>query len=267
MKRILVVGAHSYIGSSFQAYLRQWAEQYTVDAISVRDDKWKKRSFAEYDAVLYAAGIVHQKETDENRAFYEQVNCHLAAALAEKAKLEGTRQFIYLSSASVYGMDEGVITAGTRPAPTTAYGRSKLHAEEALRPLADDSFAVALLRIPMVYGPGCKGNYQALVKIARRAPVFADYSNQRSMIAVERLAEFVKSLVDERRGGIFFPQDPSYICTCQMIRQIAQAEGKRLPLTPLLNPAIWLLKECSFKGKKAFGDLIYEGFDPCIEEF
>ena len=267
MKRILITGAGSYLGTRVERFLAQWPDDYQIDTVSLHGAEWKARSFAEYDTVFHVAGIAHIKETAENAHQYYAVNRDLAVETAEKAKADGAGQFIFLSSASVYGMVEGTITKQTKPAPVSAYGASKWEAEQALTAMRSETFQVAVLRAPMVYGDGCKGNYQALVKIARRAPVFADYSNQRSMIAVERLAEFVKTLVDERRGGIFFPQDPSYVCTCQMIRQIAQAEGKRLPLTPLLDPAIWLLKACSLKGKKAFGDLIYEGFDPCIEEF
>ena len=264
MKRILIVGPHSYIGSCFQAYLQQRPEQYEAASISVRDNMWQSRDFSEYDAVLYAAAIVHQRETDENRSLYEQVNCQLAAELAQKAKREGVRQFIYLSSASVYGVDEGVLTPETKPAPVTAYGRSKLHAEEELRPLADSGFQVTLLRIPMVYGPGCKGNYRMLEKLAGVLPFFADYPNQRSRISIDTLCAFLRRCIDTPESGLYFPQDGSYSCTCKELQTLAAQKGRKLPLWKWLNPAVWLLAHTTQKGRKAFGTLIYRG-DPHID--
>lgn len=266
MKRILIVGPHSYIGSCFQAYLQQWPEQYTAESLSVRDDAWRQKSLAAYDAVLYAAGIVHQKETDENRPLYEQVNCRLAMELAEKAKRQGVQQFIYLSSASVYGVDEGVITPETKPSPVTAYGRSKLHAEEVLRPLADSGFVVTLLRVPMVYGSGCKGNYRMLEKLAAVLPFFADYPNQRSRISIDTLCAFLRRCIDTPESGLYFPQDGAYGCTSRVIQELAAQRGRKLPLWRWLNPAVWLLAHTTQKGRKAFGTLIYQG-PSCIEKF
>lgn len=266
MKRILIVGPHSYIGSRFQAYLQQRPEQYEAASISVRDNMWQSRDFSEYDAVLYAAAIVHQRETDENRSLYEQVNCQLAAELAQKAKREGVRQFIYLSSVSVYGVDEGVLTPEMKPAPVTAYGRSKLHAEEELRPLADSGFQVTLLRIPMVYGPGCKGNYRVLEKLAGVLPFFADYPNQRSRISIDTLCAFLHRCVDLPESGLYFPQDAEYGCTSREIQKLAAQRGRKLPLWKWLNPEVWLLAHTTQKGRKAFGTLIYQG-PSCIEKF
>lgn len=266
MKRILIVGPHSYIGSRFQAYLQQRPEQYEAASISVRDNMWQSRDFSEYDAVLYAAAIVHQRETDENRSLYEQVNCQLAAELAQKAKREGVRQFIYLSSVSVYGVDEGLLTPETKPAPVTAYGRSKLHAEEVLRPLANSGFVVTLLRVPMVYGPGCKGNYRMLEKLAAVLPFFADYPNQRSRVSVDTLCVYLRGYIDTPESGLYFPQDAAYGCTSRVIQELAAQRGRKLPLWRWLNPAVWLLAHTTPKGRKAFGTLIYQG-PSCIEKF
>lgn len=266
MKRVLIVGPHSYIGRNFQSYLSQWPTEYETTAIHVRDDTWRTCCFSGYDTVLYAAGIVHQKETEENRSLYETVNCHLAVQVAERAKQAGVRQFIYLSSASVYGTDEGILTAQTPPNPSTAYGWSKIHAEEQLRPMADDSFSVTLLRIPMVYGPYCKGNYQVLEKMAAVLPFFADYSNQRSRISVDRLSMYLRQCVDSPVSGLYFPQDMEYGCTCKEIQALAEQKGRKLPLLKCLNPAVWLLAHTTRKGRKAFGTLIYQG-PFCIEKF
>lgn len=258
MKKILITGANSYIGMSFEKYMQQWPEDYQVDTVDMIDGTWREMSFAGYDAVYHVAGIAHQKETSQNRHLYYTVNRDLAVETAAKAKKEGVRQFVFLSTMSVYGLIEGVITPQTLPAPKNHYGEAKYQAEQGISALREERFSVAIMRPPMVYGQGCKGNYQSLVKFAKRLPVFPDYKNQRSMICIDRLSAFVKQLIDDGADGLFFPQDDDYVCTCQMVKQIAADMGKEIKLWKMLNPAVLLLKCFTTAGKKAFGDLVYE---------
>lgn len=159
MKKILITGANSYIGTSFEKYMAQWPEKYQVDTVDMIDGTWREKDFSGYDTVFHVAGIAHQKETQENAELYYKINRDLAFDTAVKAKTDGVKQFIFLSSMSVYGLETGVITKETVPTPKSNYGKSKLQAEELLNGLADETFKVAILRPPMVYGKGCKGNY------------------------------------------------------------------------------------------------------------
>ena len=111
----------------------------------------------------------------------------------------------------------------------------------------------------MVYGDGCKGNYQALVKIARVSPVFPDYQNRRSMVSIETLCRFVKDVMDRQVAGIFFPQELEYVCTSRMVQEIAAKEGRKINLVRWLNPAVSLAVRFTRKGRKAFGNLVYRG--------
>lgn len=167
MKRILITGKNSYIGSRFQEWLAKHPDKYKVDAISLRDESWKEKDFSEYDVVYHVAGIAHRKETKENRELYYKVNRDLAYEVAKKSKQDGIKQFIFLSTMSVYGLESGVIDEHTPLKPKSNYGKSKLQAEELIKPLEDDSFKIAILRPPMVYGKGCKGNYPRLAKLAK----------------------------------------------------------------------------------------------------
>ena len=185
MKRILITGADSYIGASLAAYLQ--GQSYTVTELDVRDGGWREFSFARFDAVLHVAAIVHQKEQPEMESLYYRVNRDLAVEIARKAKAEGVRQFILMSSMSVYGMDTGIITPETVPQPVSFYGKSKLAAEELIQKEADEQFRVCILRPPMVYGSGCKGNFQTVVKLVKRSPVFPQLRNERSMIHIDNL--------------------------------------------------------------------------------
>jgi nucleoside-diphosphate-sugar epimerase len=108
----------------------------------------------------------------------------------------------------------------------------------------------------MVYGKGCRGNYPRLVGLALKTPIFPKVDNKRSMIYIDNLSEFVKQLIDNRSGGLFFPQNAEYVNTSEMVRLIAEAHGKRIIMTKFFNPLLWLLNVSTFN--KVFGDLVYE---------
>ena len=264
--RILITGRNSYIGRRFTAYATEH-KTAQVDAVSVRNSDWKQMDFGCYDVLLHLAAVVHQAETKETIPLYDTVNYALTLQLAEKAKREGVCQFIFLSSVSVYGMEEGIVTKKTPLSPATHYGCSKLKAEEALRKLHDSQFTVTILRAPMVYGENCPGNYGALERMAAKMPVIPRYQNARSLISIEHLTEFIQRLMDERAGGIYLPQDPDYFCTCDRIAALAEQRGRKVYRTRVLNPVIALARRWTGKGKKAFGNWIYAEDDPCIERF
>ena len=258
MKKILITGVNSYIGTRFSEYIGQWPEEYQVDTISLLNENWREKSFAGYDCIFHVAGIVHIKETKENAHLYYEIDRDLAVEVALKAKAEGVPQFVFPSSMSVYGMTKGVITRATTPTPQNNYGRAKLEAECELNALRSNDFRVVILRPPMVYGEGCKGNYQFLVKIAKTWPVFPDYRNQRSMIGVNNFSAVVKDLIDEQADGVFIPQDQEYVCTSKMVRDIARSMGKNLRLWKIFNPVIGALAHYTSIGSKAFGSLRYD---------
>ena len=256
IKNILITGKNSYIGLSLENWLMREPDKYKVDTIDLKDESWKERDFGFYDAVFHVAGIAHIKETTDNQDIYYKVNRDLAYETAKKAKANGVQQFVFLSSMSVYGIENGVIDRDTPLKPHSAYGKSKIEAEELINKLLDDSFTVATLRPPMVYGKGCKGNYPKLARLALKIPIFPKIDNKRSMIYIDNLSEFVKQLIDNRSGGLFFPQNDEYVNTCEMVRLIAEVHGKGLRMTKLFNPLIRLLNVS--KVNKVFGDLVYD---------
>ena len=258
MKKILITGANSYLGTRFSEYLSQWPEEYQVDTLGLMDGSWREVSFCGYDCVYHVAGIAHVRETKKNAHLYYTIDRDLAVEVARKAKADGVGQFVFPSSMSVYGMAAGVITADTQPTPRTHYGRAKLEAEYEINQLRSDDFHVAVMRPPMVYGDGCKGNYQALIKFAKTVPVFPDYENQRSMLNVYGLCAFVKDLIDEQADGLFAPQDKEYICTSKMVQSIARDMGRNIRLWKIFNPAIDFLVRNTKLGEKAFGNLYYD---------
>ena len=256
MKKILITGKNSYIGTSLENWLMREPGKYKVDTVDMKDGSWKEKDFSQYDVVFHVAGIAHIKETTDNQDLYYKVNRDLAYETAQKAKHDGVKQFIFLSSMSVYGIENGVIDMDTPLKPNSAYGKSKIEAEELINKLQDDSFTVATLRPPMVYGKGCRGNYPRLVGLALKTPIFPKVDNKRSMIYIDNLSEFVKQLIDNRSGGLFFPQNAEYVNTSEMVRLIAEAHGKRVVMTKLFNPLLRLLNVSTVN--KVFGDLVYD---------
>ncbi len=266
MRRVLVTGANSYIGTSVEKYLSQWTDQYQVDTVDMIDGTWRQKDFHGYDVVFHVAGIAHSDTgmvSKERQALYYKVNRDLTIETAQKAKEEGVGQFIFMSSAIVYGDSAPigkakVITRETPVAPANFYGDSKVQAENGLRDLESPSFRIVILRPPMIYGLGCKGNFKILEKFAQKLPAFPKVANRRSMLYVENLVEFVRLMIENHETGTFWPQNAEYSNTSEMVRMMAAAKGRKIML---LHGMEWILKLFSPvipAVNKAFGNFCYE---------
>ena len=257
MKRILITGANSYIGTSFENWMKQY-DGYEIDTVDTMNNAWKNADFSKYDTVFHVAGIAHIKETKKNAHLYYEVNRDLPVGVAQMAKVAGVKQFVFLSSMSVYGKTTGVITKNTVPKPKTNYGKSKFQAEKEILKLKSDDFNVAILRPPMVYGYGCKGNFNSVIKLVKAFPVFPKVNNMRSMIYVDNLSNFVKVCIEKNLNGVFFPQNKDYMNTSQMAVILAQRFNKKLYLSTILGIGVNILKPFMPILKKSFGNLIYQ---------
>jgi len=261
MKRILITGSNSYIGKSLEKWLENNPSEYFIDSISMRSDSWKEKDFSNYDIVFHVAGIAHVSTHPKMESIYYKVNRDLTVQVAEKAKNEGVRQFIFMSSIIVYGdssSHEKIIDRNTIPVPSNFYGKSKLQAEKEIKPLESDSFKIAILRPPMIYGKGSKGNYPKLSKAAQILPVFPDYTNKRSMLHIDNLCELIRLIIDNSDSGLFFPQNSEFVKTSEMVRLIASTHNKKVILTRIFNPVLMLLGMKIGVFKKLFGNLVYE---------
>ena len=266
MKKILITGANSYIGTSFERYIKDnFSDQYQVDTIDMIDGSWREKSFAGYDSVFHVAGIAHSDNgriSKEKEKLYRSVNTNLTIETAKKAKADGAKQFIFMSSAIVYGNSapigkKKVITKDTPVSPANCYGDSKVQAELGILPLQDEKFKVCVLRPPMIYGKGSKGNFPQLEKFAKKMKFFPYVRNERSMLYIGNLVEFVRLMVENEENGIFWPQNAEHSNTSELVRMIGQANNKKVCL---LKGFGWLLKIMAvFTGSvnKAFGNLSY----------
>ena len=258
MKHVLITGADSYIGTNFENWLKQWPDEYTVDTVDTIGKEWGNIEFFKYDVVFHVAGIVHRKETPEMKQLYYDINCDLAVSVAKRAKENGVGQFIFMSTKGVYTPNTPVITKDTVPNPTKLYGKSKLQAERELTKLISENFIVAILRPPTVYGKGCPGNYKKLSRLAKKLPVFPDIASQRSMIYISNLCEFVRYTIDNRYSGILFPQNKEYVSSTIMVRQIAEAHGKRIRLSKLLGRFALVCMKKSARLRTLFSSSVYD---------
>ena len=265
MKKVLITGANSYIGCSFEAYVREhYAEDLSVDTVDMIDGTWREKNFAEYDAIFHVAGLAHAdvgNVSEEVKQKYYKINTDLTIETVKKAKAEGVKQFVFMSSMIVYGGLEH-ITKDTEPQPANFYGDSKWQADKGVRELQSDNFCVTVLRPPMIYGKGSKGNYPMLAKLAKKLPVFPKVNNKRSMLYIENLCEFLCLIMKEPKAGVFFPQNKELVNTSEMVKQIAMASGHKIWVTALLAPfvAIGMKVPGKIGGlcKKAFGSSYYE---------
>lgn len=260
MKKILVSGKNSYVGTSFKEWVSEYPEEYSVDEIDLKNTEWEKKNFSQYDTVFHVAGIAHVSTDPKMEDLYYQVNRDLTYDVAQKAKNDGVSQFVFMSSMIVYGDNRPElkdINESTIPKPSNFYGESKLQAEERLKLLEDDSFHIAILRPPMIYGSGSKGNYPKLSKIACILPIFPDINNKRSMLHIENLCEFVRLIIKNNDKGIFFPQNREYSKTSELVKQIAEANGKNIILTKWFNIFIKPFISKVNILNKVFGDLAY----------
>ncbi len=267
MKKVLITGANSYIGMSFEKYINEnYPGEYQIDTIDMTDDSWRAQSFSGYDSVFHVAGIAHSdngKISAEKEKIYYAVNTDLTAETAEKAKRDGVKQFIFMSSAIVYGESAPIgktkiITIDTPVNPANCYGDSKVQAENKIRPLDDDVFRVVILRPPMIYGKGSRGNYPLLVKIALKTPIFPYVKNERSMLYIENLCEFVHLIIKNDEKGTFWPQNEEYSNTSELVKMIAEAHNRKMYLMKGFALSLKGMSHLTGMITKAFGSMCYE---------
>lgn len=272
--KVLIIGKGSYIGESFKIYAdKNYTTNFEIDEVDTINPDWKDMDFSVYDIVYHVAGIAHAdvgNVSNEVKEKYYNINTDLAIEVAKKAKNEGVKEFIFMSSMIVYGDSAPygtikIIDKNTIPCPANFYGDSKLQADVAVRELADDNFKVIVLRPPMIYGKGSKGNYPLLAKLAKTSPIFPNIENQRSMLHIDNLCEFLCQimLVDVKQNAtVLIPQNSEWTKTSDMVKEIAKVSNKKTIVTKLFNPCVYIAHKIPGKINglidKAFGNNCYD---------
>ena len=271
MKKVLITGANSYIGVSFDKYVHEhYSSELSIETIDMIDGGWRKIDFGDYDIVYHVAGLAHADvgNVNENtKKKYYAINTDLAIEVCKKAKNDGVKQFVFMSSAIIYGDSapcgkEKRITVSTEPHPSNFYGDSKWQADKGVRAEADENFTVTVLRPPMVYGKGSKGNYPTLAKMAKKLPLFPDIVNERSMLYIENLCEFLCQVMNRGEGGVFWPQNAEYTRTSEMVSEIASVANHKIHISKAWNWVVTVARAIPGRPRgladKAFGNMTYD---------
>lgn len=256
MKRVLITGANSYVGTNVEKWLMKEPENFYVETLDMKDPNWQNFDFSKFDVVFHVAGIAHIKETEKNRDLYYKVNRDLAVETAVRAKNQGVKQFILMSTMSVYGKNWGRINHNTKISPKTAYGKSKAEAETIIRNLEADSLHIVILRPPVIYGAKSPGNFMKLVAYCKKTNIFPFINNKRSMLFIDNFCIIIKEIIDKSYTGCFCPQNPDY----GNVNEIAKYYmlKRMIVLSLLVTVPSFILRKFSKKLSSLFCDLYYE---------
>jgi nucleoside-diphosphate-sugar epimerase len=275
--KVLVTGAAGFIGRQLCDTLvsRGFKVVRTVRGGAVRDEitvgdigpetDWWEALATQPEVVIHLAARVSAMRDDEADPLelYRAVNVKGSLNLARQAVSAGVKRFVYLSSIKVNGENNSAgqpFTADDTPAPKDSYGISKHDAEHLLRQIAAETgMEVVIIRPPLVYGPGVRGNFALLLRWVRRGiPLPLDaVHNKRSLVALENLVDFVALCTDPARSPraaieVFLISDGEDVSTKELLRKMGHAYHIAPRLVPI--PAIWIKTVARFLGKGDMAD-------------
>lgn len=238
-KRVLITGATGFVGSKCIDLFR---DKYSASTCSLQKTKVKDIVFHGIDSVVHLAGIAHRMEKTEDELYFE-VNFELTKKLANAANKAGVKQFIFMSTIKVYGEGYQKISLDTPCNPNDAYGKSKLLAEQYLQELSSPSFKVAIIRPPLIYGPGVKGNMARLINLVEQKKYLplGEINNKRSIVSIDNLIHLVDIIIGREAEGIFLVQDNKPISTSELLKEIINAKNSRTKLFEIPRIVKWAI--------------------------
>jgi len=251
--RLLLTGASGFIGTAFY---RRYQTDFEIEPVSFQKEI-EEINIEGIDVVVHLSALVHQMGGAEESA-YHKVNVTKTIALAKKAKASGVKQFVFMSSVKVYGEESATpYDEESNCHPKDPYGRSKLDAETALLAMEDETFKIAIIRTPVVYGEGVKANILKLVELtdSYRILPFGGIHNRRSMVYLGNLIHLISEIIRQEEAGIFLASDDAPLSTSALIEKIANAHGKHILLFPFFPLKIMLKWRKPQIYQRLYGDL------------
>lgn len=269
---ILVTGAGGFLGKSLcgnlieikisvRAAVRHailMPVKYTSVIVENVDDltNWNKFLIG-IDVVVHLAGRVHvmQDTAESPLAEFRRINVQGTQNLAQQAAAAGVKRFVFISSVKVNGeltQPGNAFIEADAPNPQDAYGQSKCEAELGLRQIAAETgMEIVIIRPPLVYGPGVKANFAALLRAVQRGwplPLGAVH-NQRSLVALDNLVDFIITCTNHPLAAnqTFLVSDGQDLSTTELIRGLAYAADTHARLLPV--PVPWLRAMAGLMGK------------------
>lgn len=269
--KILITGKTSYVGNSIARWLlKNGFQESEVSFLSLREESWKEQSFQNVDTIVHCAALVHKNQAEHALEEYKKINTELTGELAAKAKADGVGQFVFMSTKGVYGKrkscyGEVIVDENTPLKPFRKYGVSKYEAEKLLQQMEDDTFKVAIIRSPLIYGNNCTGNYKNLRHMVLKYRFVPKIPSRISMIYIDNLCELIRGIIVQRRSGIFLPQNLPIHSSAELAVLIAKYNRKKILYTSLFNPLVRVLSKRIPKINSAFGSSHYRDTCSMIE--
>ncbi|RLA84393.1 MAG: epimerase [Epsilonproteobacteria bacterium] len=255
MTNILLTGSNGFVGSYFK---NNYDDKYNINTFSFLNDNFQNLDLSNINTIIHLSALVHQMggATEEE---YEKVNVTQTIDLANKAKENGVKYFVFMSTVKVYGEETNIsYTENSDCNPQDDYGKSKLKAEQELLKLEDDSFKVSIIRTPIVYGYGVKANIKNLINLVSKVPIlpFGKIENKRSMVYIGNLCHLIDEIIIQEKAGIFLSSDDEPLSTTKLIELIANE----------LNKKVYLMKIPFFESllklvKPSFHKRLYESLE------
>lgn len=231
-KTLMITGASGFIGSNF---IERYKEEYNIIPVDLIKEKPEDLNYKGVDCILHLAALVHQMKGAPREKYFE-VNTELTRRIAESAKKSGVKHFIFYSTVKVYGYDgdlynhDFILTENSPCNPNEPYGESKYEAEKILKILELEGFKVAIVRPPMVYGKGVKGNMLSLIKLVKLSPIlpFNFDKNKRTIVGVDNLLYMTKLIIDKNADGIYLGSDGEAVSIKKIVEIISLALNKKI---------------------------------------
>ena len=227
--KILLTGSSGFVGNYF---IDHYTDKYDISTFSFMKDELSELDLSNIDSIIHLSALVHQMGGAQKEE-YHRVNVENTLNLAQKAKENGVRHFIFMSSVKVYGEETNIpYTEKSECKPQDEYGKSKREAEQRLMKLEDENFIVSIIRTPIVYGNGVKANIKNLISLVNKIPVlpFGKINNKRSMVYIGNLCHLIDTILDKHSNGIFLVTDDQPLSTTGLIELIAHELDKNITL-------------------------------------
>lgn len=264
-----IIGASGFVGRALVQDLIADTEdrprlfgrrKSTVSGCPVEELTTKPGSFDGLRCVVHLAAITNSRAPEDE---LERANVEFAGEVTKAAAQAGVRRFVFVSSLAVYGRTvPQPIVPETHFNPANAYGRSKISAEALLRKIADESgMELVILRPPMVYGAGSKGNFSLLARLIQMGlPLpFGSAKAQRSFCSIGNLVSAIRhAMFRAEPGSMLIPADPDDVDTATLVTRMAEMMERPLRLVPVSKRLVaWPLAAL---GRAEMATSIFEPF-------
>ncbi|RUO30016.1 UDP-glucose 4-epimerase [Aliidiomarina sedimenti] len=275
MVNVLITGATGFIGSALKRELESHKGIYVIGTsqskandsivkIGLEDKNWNS-VLQNVDVVIHCAALAHVPL--ENDIYFREkvksINVLAPCDIANQAKKNGVKRFIFLSSVKALAdstTNNFKLSVASEYHPEDLYGESKRDAEIALKnELSNSDMDLVIVRPPLVYGRGVKGNFRSLMKLAdRNIPLpFKSVSNRRSLVSVDNLVDLIVTCVKypSSLNETFLVSDDHDVSTKELLETLTQAYGKKPRLLPF--PVSVMRVIAGLLGKKPVADRLF----------